>query len=844
MTFLVPGQPVPVQVGRESVGPGLYLKHGQLRASLAGTLQTDPDKTPAIHRQRPHPPAPNSLILGTVARLSPLQAVVAISVVDGVPLPPGEEFTGVIRTQDIRATEKDKVKIADCFRGGDVVKGLVISLGDARSYYITTARNDLGVIFATSEAGATMEPSVFYTKGSMTAVLSAVDALRRDTIMASLDDNQINYSSSTDWKTKYYEAADMLVETRAELDEFHTSSKELEEELIKEIERTEKAQQDLRVKVSRVETERDEWKSKFISLQTTHNTTTTSLQRELDTVRQESQRLKVQLRELEMGNDDLERNERAVTSTLADVETKYSRVLEEKILLEHELLDKATLEEECQRLKDELRDAGVEMSILKDQLSVARSNPPSTHSESSASTTLSSSFPLSSPPLTEESLLSTPPPPDFNLSDLSTDKSSISTPSRPPSTSFSSTSGQSILLQRAGFQPAKSSISTSTPSVTRSSTLPTFSASRNPALRTPIPRPNLVTSTSNTTTSAIPVTASKSRGVQMVSEMRARVKNLEQKIHTRVPRLRMGSNAGRQGANPLALSAVVPAFGQHDYVHQGRKLARPNLQRHNAEASPPKSGATTPDPNTSGWVLIMDDTPSPAKDAEKERRRVSSPSVPSSFRSGIPTSASSPTFSKPNTLAQSTMNSRRPQSRLSGESQSTTATISTIPTPSSRPTTPTFLPVPTSSLYASGTTSRMGLKRPTGPSVVAKSQQKRGSLGSSNAGSPTSSENETRPRERPVSYNSKIDRQTPKAFSYFSPPDAGVTIRASSRIPSSAASASILTQSRIGRPAGMTSGRRSVGLDPPSEEGGGFLEPGADTKNRVRSGSTTFSLGR
>lgn len=28
-----------------------------------------------------------------------------------------------------------------------------ISLGDARSYYITTARNDLGVVFATSEAG-------------------------------------------------------------------------------------------------------------------------------------------------------------------------------------------------------------------------------------------------------------------------------------------------------------------------------------------------------------------------------------------------------------------------------------------------------------------------------------------------------------------------------------------------------------------------------------------------------------------------------------------------------------------------------------------------------------------
>jgi hypothetical protein len=52
----------------------------------------------------------------------------AITVVDGVPLPYGEEFTGVIRVQDVRATEKDKVKIGDCFRGGDVVKGVVVRL--------------------------------------------------------------------------------------------------------------------------------------------------------------------------------------------------------------------------------------------------------------------------------------------------------------------------------------------------------------------------------------------------------------------------------------------------------------------------------------------------------------------------------------------------------------------------------------------------------------------------------------------------------------------------------------------------------------------------------------------
>lgn len=92
-----------------------------------------------------------------------------------------------------------------------------------------------------------------------------------------------------------------------------------------------------------------------MSLQTTHNTTTTSLQREVDQLRQSHQQLKIQLRELEMGNDDLERNERAVSSSLADVESKYAKALEEKILLEHELLDKANVEEECQRMKDETR---------------------------------------------------------------------------------------------------------------------------------------------------------------------------------------------------------------------------------------------------------------------------------------------------------------------------------------------------------------------------------------------------------------------------------------------------------------------------------------------------------
>ncbi|TFK89626.1 hypothetical protein K466DRAFT_518620 [Polyporus arcularius HHB13444] len=156
--IVLPGQPIPIPRGPiPQVGSGVYSRDGTVRASLIG-VPSYAGSTLEIKRTRPRPPAPNSVVLGSVTRLSPLQAVVSINVVDGVPLPAGEEFTGVIRVQDVRATEKDKVKIADCFRGGDVVRGLVLSLGDARSYYVTTARNDLGVIFATSEAGATMEP--------------------------------------------------------------------------------------------------------------------------------------------------------------------------------------------------------------------------------------------------------------------------------------------------------------------------------------------------------------------------------------------------------------------------------------------------------------------------------------------------------------------------------------------------------------------------------------------------------------------------------------------------------------------------------------------------------------
>lgn len=100
----------------------------------------------------------------------------------------------------------------------------------------------------------------------------------------------------------------------------------------------------------------------------------------MDNLRSERDKTLVALRELEMGNDELERNERCVprekgslacthswlsvaVSSLLDLESKYNRAIEEKTLLEQEVVQKQELEEECQRLKDELRGESANVSI-------------------------------------------------------------------------------------------------------------------------------------------------------------------------------------------------------------------------------------------------------------------------------------------------------------------------------------------------------------------------------------------------------------------------------------------------------------------------------------------------
>ena len=75
------------------------------------------------------------------------------------------------RLEDVRAAEIDKVQIASCFRPGDVVKAEVVSLGTSRDYYLSTAQNHLGVVYAKSLAGYGSTPLASYINCMVAAVL-------------------------------------------------------------------------------------------------------------------------------------------------------------------------------------------------------------------------------------------------------------------------------------------------------------------------------------------------------------------------------------------------------------------------------------------------------------------------------------------------------------------------------------------------------------------------------------------------------------------------------------------------------------------------------------------------
>lgn len=56
---------------------------------------------------------------------------------------------GILRKEDVRQTDKDRIEMYKCYRPGDIILAKVMPQTELHTYQLTTAENELGVVVAT-----------------------------------------------------------------------------------------------------------------------------------------------------------------------------------------------------------------------------------------------------------------------------------------------------------------------------------------------------------------------------------------------------------------------------------------------------------------------------------------------------------------------------------------------------------------------------------------------------------------------------------------------------------------------------------------------------------------------
>jgi len=162
-------------------GPGTYAKGGHVHASVLGYMELAAAAAP-VDQSSTHDNLPNlivsirpkrslasnqvlrvnQLVMGRVTRVSAPQATVQILATEGTGLlqqaPPPEGT--IAREECVKAGSNNNNnnatsnmrEVHECFQPGDMVLAKIISTGDARRYYLSTAESELGVLYAVCQA--------------------------------------------------------------------------------------------------------------------------------------------------------------------------------------------------------------------------------------------------------------------------------------------------------------------------------------------------------------------------------------------------------------------------------------------------------------------------------------------------------------------------------------------------------------------------------------------------------------------------------------------------------------------------------------------------------------------
>lgn len=115
--------------------------------------------------------------------------------------------------------------------------------------------------------------------------------------------------------------------------------------------------------------------TKYRQSKTESNNAQNKLQKEITALRDSQRTLQLKLRDIEVQNDDFERQTRNTTSSLEDLESKYNSAIERSVMLDEEMRigeqERENLRIETQRLRDELSDLRIEAEVVQEKLRIA-----------------------------------------------------------------------------------------------------------------------------------------------------------------------------------------------------------------------------------------------------------------------------------------------------------------------------------------------------------------------------------------------------------------------------------------------------------------------------------------
>ncbi|ELR13289.1 uncharacterized protein ACA1_237820 [Acanthamoeba castellanii str. Neff] len=187
-----------------------------------------------------------------------------------------------------------------------------------------------------------------------------------------------------EWRSKAEERREEMEEVEASFAEFMESSKALEQEMERDLQRSEKKNdetsralsllklqhEDLLAKHARVTEEyAKQLERQQVARTHTGHTDACDRQAETETLRSELKVIGVKKRQLEQDNDDLGRRERESSASVADLGEKLDKAIEENACLQSELEEaRSRTEELIQRLKEEISEQKSELAVRAQQI--------------------------------------------------------------------------------------------------------------------------------------------------------------------------------------------------------------------------------------------------------------------------------------------------------------------------------------------------------------------------------------------------------------------------------------------------------------------------------------------